>query len=306
MNLLVVGSVATDTVETPFGRVKNALGGSATYASVAASYFASPGIVGVVGKDFDRKYINLLRRRGVDLEGLQIDTSGKTFHWSGYYEGDMNQAHTRSTHLNVFESFNPVIPEGYRKAPFVLLGNIHPSLQLEVLSQVKKPRLVLCDTMNFWISSVPELLEKVFRKVDVICINDGEACQFCNCSSVPVAAKELLKLGPKRVIIKKGAHGVQLYGRDSFFSLPALPLRKVKDPTGAGDSFAGGAVGVLARAREIDENAFRRGLVAGTVMASYCVEDFSCRKTSRLKSADINKRALLIREYTRVPSFRLS
>jgi len=160
--------------------------------------------------------------------------------------------------------------------------------------------------MNFWISSVPELLEKVFRKVDVICINDGEACQFCNCSSVPVAAKELLKLGPKRVIIKKGAHGVQLYGRDSFFSLPALPLRKVKDPTGAGDSFAGGAVGLIARARKIDENAFRRGLVAGTVMASYCVEDFSCRKTSRLKSDDINIRASLIREYTRVPSFSLN
>jgi sugar/nucleoside kinase (ribokinase family) len=165
---------------------------------------------------------------------------------------------------------------------------------------------VLCDTMNFWISSVPDLLEKVFRKVDVICINDGEACQFCNVSSIPVAAKELLKLGPQRIIVKKGANGVQLFGKDSFFSLPALPLKKVKDPTGAGDSFAGGAVGCMAKGRTIDENSFRRGLVAGTIMASFCVEDFSCRRTSRLKQDDINGRAALVKEYTRIPSFRLA
>jgi sugar/nucleoside kinase (ribokinase family) len=305
MNLLIVGSVATDTIDTPFGCIKNGLGGSATYASVAASYFSSPGIVGVVGKDFERKHINLLKRKGVDLEGLQVDKSGKTFHWSGYYEGDMNVAHTRATKLNVFEHFKPTIPESYRKAPFVMLGNIHPALQLEVLAQVKKPKLVLCDTMNFWISSEPKLLEKVFRKVDVICINDGEACQFCNTSSLPAAASELLKLGAKRVIIKKGAHGVLLFGKNSFFALPAIPLRTVKDPTGAGDSFAGGAIGFLAGSRTIGEDTYRKSLAVGTVMASYCVENFSCRKTVNLKPTNINARLKLLREYSRLPAVRV-
>jgi len=306
MNLLIVGSVAIDTVETPSGIAERALGGSATYASIAASYFASPGIVGVVGNDFDKKHINLLKKMGVDLDGLQIDQSGKTFFWSGYYEGDMNQAHTRDTQLNVFEKFNPAIPDQYRDAPFVLLGNIHPALQLEVLKQVKRPQLVLCDTMNYWISSEPKLLEQVFRKVDVICINDGEACQFAGTTSLPAAAKQLLKLGAKRVIIKKGAHGVLLFGKDSYFGLPALPLLKVKDPTGAGDSFAGGVMGVMAKSRKIDENAFRKSLVAGTVMASYCVEDFSCRRTSRLNSSDLNKRAEQLKEAVRMPSFKLA
>lgn len=306
MNLLIVGSVATDTIDTPAGKVKNALGGSATYASVAASYFAKPGIVGVVGHDFEKKYINMLKRSGVDLLGLQIDKSGKTFHWSGYYEGDMNEAITRDTQLNVFERFQPVIPDAYRSAPFVLLGNIHPALQLEVLSQVKKPRLVLCDTMNFWIESAPKLLEKVFRKVDVICINDGEARQFCNTVSLPTAAAELLKLGPKMVIIKKGAHGVQLFGRKTFFSLPAMPLKKVVDPTGAGDSFAGGVVGCLARSRNLEENSFRKALVAGTVMASYCVEAFSCSKTSSLNQDKINLRAAQLKEFTRLPQVKFS
>lgn len=301
MNLLIVGSVATDTIKTPFGKVTRALGGSATYASIASSYFAKPGIVGVVGKDFDKKHINLLKRKGVDLEGLQIDKSGKTFHWAGYYEGDMNQAITIKTELNVFEKFNPIIPESYRKAPYVLLGNIHPALQLEVLSQVKKPKLTLCDTMNFWITSTPNLLEKVFRNVDIICINDGEACQFTNITSLPKAAKELLKLGARRVIIKKGAHGVQLFGKNSFFSLPALPLDVVKDPTGAGDSFAGGAMGWLAKSRSLSENSFRKALVVGTVMASYCVQDFSCKKTSRLKKTDITSRMKQLREAVRLP-----
>ena len=305
MKLLIVGSVATDTIETPLGNVKNALGGSATYASVAASYFTSPGIVGVVGKDFERKHITLLKRKNIDLEGLQIDKSGKTFHWSGYYEGDMNQAFTRKTSLNVFENFNPVIPESYRRAPYVLLGNIHPALQLEVLAQVKSPKLVLCDTMNFWITSEPKLLEKVFRKVDVICINDSEAYQFCKTALLPHAAKHLLKFGAKYVIIKKGLHGALLFGSNSFFALPSIPLLKVKDPTGAGDSFAGGALGYIARVNKITEDTFRKGLAAGTVMASYCVEDFSCRKTSLLRKSEINKRLAQLRRYTHVPAFKL-
>jgi len=299
MNLLIVGSVAYDTVETPFGKAEKALGGTATFGSVSASYFARPGIVGVVGNDFDRKHVNLLKRRGVDLEGLQVDSSGKTFHWSGYYEGDMNQAITRDTQLNVFESFTPVIPNSYRTAPFVFLGNILPDLQLEVLDQIRKPRLVLCDTMNFWIESQPDRLEKVFRRSDVICINDGEARQFCNTFSVPKAAKELLKLGATRVIIKLGGYGVRLYGKDSFFALPALPLANVKDPTGAGDTFAGGFIGRLAKSLTLNENAFRRALATGTVMASYCVQDFSCRKTASLKPADIEKRLTELKQITR-------
>ena len=216
MNLLIVGSVAYDTVETPFGKAEKALGGTATFGSVSASYFARPGIVGVVGNDFDRKHINMLKRRGIDLEGLQIYTSGKTFHWSGYYEGDMNQAITRDTQLNVFESFQPKLPESYRKAPFLFLGNILPGLQLEVLDQMKDPELILCDSMNLWIETQPKELEKVFRRSDVICINDGEARQFCNTSSIPKAAKELLKLGATRVIIKLGGYGVNNFGRKPF------------------------------------------------------------------------------------------
>ena len=218
----------------------------------------------------------------------------------------MNQAFTRKTHLNVFEKFNPIIPKTYQNAPCILLGNIHPALQLEVLKQVKNPKLVLCDTMNFWITSEPELLEQVFKKVDIICINDAEACQFCDTPSLPRAAAQLLKLGAKRVIIKKGAHGVLLFGKGSFFSLPAIPLTKVKDPTGAGDSFAGGTMGYLAKLGKTDENAFRKSLVIGIVMASYCVENFSCRKTSSLKKEDINKRINLLKDYTQIPSFKIS
>ncbi|MFH1739037.1 MAG: PfkB family carbohydrate kinase [bacterium] len=305
MNLLIVGSVAVDSIETPYGRADLVLGGSATYAAIAASYFASPGIVGVVGDDFARKHINLLKKRGIDLDGLQIEPGGKTFHWSGYYEGDMNQAHSRSTCLNVFESFHPRLPDRYRCAPFVLLGNIHPALQLEVLKQMESPRLILCDTMNLWIETEPKLLEQVFRRVDVVCINDGEAGQFCRTSSLPQAADRLLRLGPRRVIIKRGSHGVSIYGHNSFFSLPAVPLAKVKDPTGAGDSFAGGFIGRMARSRILDDNAFRRGLAAGTVMASFCVEDFSCRRTARLDNKNINTRAAALKESVRMPSIRL-
>lgn len=299
MNLLIVGSVAYDTVETPFGKAEKALGGTATFGSVSASYFAKPGIVGVVGNDFDRKHINMLKRRGVDLEGLQVDASGKTFHWSGYYEGDMNQAITRDTQLNVFETFTPTLPDSYRKAPFLFLGNILPGLQLEVLDQVKGPELVLCDSMNLWIETQPKELEKVFRRSDVICINDGEARQFCNTSSIPKAAKELLKLGAKRVIIKLGGYGVQLYGKNSFFALPALPLSNVKDPTGAGDTFAGGFIGRLAKSRSLNENAYRRALATGTVMASYCVQGFSCSKTANLRPTDIDKRLTELKQITK-------
>jgi len=298
MNLVIVGSVALDTLETPFGKVERVLGGTATHASIAASYFASPGIVGVVGGDFERRHINLLKRRGVDLEGLQVVPNGKTFHWSGYYEGDMNQAITRDTQLNVFESFSPAIPVSYRKAPFLFLGNIQPDLQLDVLDQMKKPRLVLCDTMNYWITSQPDRLEQVFRRSDVLCVNDTEARMFTGQSSLPKAAQQLLKLGPKRIIIKLGGYGVHLYGKRSFFALPALPLTNVKDPTGAGDTFAGGFLGSLPRSRRLDDQAFRRALAVGTVMGSYCVQDFSCRKTAALTSIAIKRRLADLRAIT--------
>jgi len=299
MNVLTVGSVAIDTVETPYGRLERALGGSATYASIAASFFAKTGLVAVVGGDFPRRYINLLKRRGVDLAGLQQIPDGKTFYWSGYYEGDMNQATTRETLLNVFESFNPAIPERYRNVPFVLLGNIHPALQLEVLEQMHRPRLVFCDTMNYWIQSEPKLLEKVFRKVQVVCINDGEACQFTGTSSLLSAAARLMKLGPRWIIIKKGAHGVHLYGPKNFFALPAIPLTKVLDPTGAGDTFAGAAIGHLAGARKLDENTLRKAVAVGTVMASYCVQDFRCRRTVRLTPKEIETRLRQLMSYVR-------
>ena len=301
IDLLLVGSVAYDSVETPFGTVERALGGSATYAAIAASYFCRPGIVAVVGRDFGSKHVNMLKKRGIDLEGLQKDMSGDTFFWAGHYKGDMNRAYTLTTQLNVFERFEPVIPESYRKAPFVLLANIHPALQLQVLDQVQKPKLVLCDTMNYWIESEPKLLTEVFKRVHVVCINEDEAYEFCRTSSLPKAAEQLMKLGPKHIIIKKGVHGVVMFGRNSFFSLPAIPLPVVKDPTGAGDSFAGGTLGRLAKARSNSDSSFRRALVAGTVMASHCVEDFSCRKTIKLTKKQIDSRTKQIRNYTRIP-----
>lgn len=298
MNLVIVGSVALDTVETPFGKVVRALGGTATFGSIAASYFSSPGIVGVVGGDFEQRHTNLLKRRGVDLEGLQIVPDRKTFHWSGYYEGDMNRAITKATHLNVFKTFRPIIPPEYRRAPFLFLGNIQPDLQLDVLRQMKKPKVVLCDTMNYWIESQPARLERVFRRSDVICVNDAEARQFTGCESLPKAARNLLKLGPRRVIIKLGGYGVQMYGKDSFFALPALPLTKVKDPTGAGDTFAGGFIGSLVQADRLDEHAYRRALAIGTVMASFCVQDFSCRGTANLTRFAIRRRLASLRALT--------
>ena len=303
MDVLVVGSVALDSVETPHGALDRGLGGAATYASVAASYFATPAVVAVVGGDFPDEHLEVFRKRGINLDGLQIEPEGKTFHWAGAYDGDMSVAQTRVTELNVFEGFHPAIPESHRAIPYVLLGNIAPALQLSVLEQMRAPRLTLCDTMNFWIASAPRDLEQVFRKVDVICINEDEARDFCNVRTVPQAARELLKLGAKRVIIKKGSSGVVIYGPDSFFALPAFPLETVLDTTGAGDSFAGGFMGAMARWNEDSDDAYRRGLMAGVTLASFCVEDFSCRRTAALTDGDIRDRIALLKAYTRVPEF---
>jgi sugar/nucleoside kinase (ribokinase family) len=290
MGVLIVGSVALDSVRTPFGEVHGALGGSATYASLAASLFGPVGIVGIVGDDFPGDYAKLLRRHGVDLDGLEVVKGGKTFHWSGYYEYDMNQAFTTSTCVNVFENFHPRIPERYRSSEFLFLGNIDPELQLEVLEQMKGTRQVICDTMNFWISSKREALTPVLKKCDVILMNDGEARQYCDTPNLQKAARELLKLGASRVVIKKGEHGCLMFGRNGFFAAPAYPLEIVKDPTGAGDTFAGGLIGWLARCRNCSETNFRRAIIVGSALASFTVEDFSVERLVRLRRDDLVER----------------
>jgi len=305
MDVVIVGSVALDSIETPSGAVERALGGSATYASIAASYFARAGVVGVVGGDFPHKHIATLRKRGVDLEGLEIIAGGKTFFWRGRYEADLNERTTLETQLNVFETFSPKMPASYRRCPFLLLGNIHPELQMHVLGQVERPRLVLCDTMNLWIDTALKPLRRLLRRVDILCVNDGEACQLSGKTSVTAAAEWLLKAGPRRVIVKRGSHGCSMFGRQSFFSIPACPVRRPADPTGAGDSFAGGFLGYLASCGRTDESALRQALVVGAVMASFCVEGFSVGSLLRLKRADVAARCRALHRAVQFEPIRL-
>jgi len=295
--LLIVGSVALDSVRTPFGEVKEALGGSATYAAYAASFFApSIRLVGVVGEDFPKEHIGLLKSRGIHVEGLQ-QTKGKTFRWAGAYEYDLNDAHTLATELNVFETFKPDIPDAYRKSDFVFLANIDPDLQLSVLDQAEKPKLVACDTMNLWIMSKPDALKKVLKRVDFLFINDGEARQFANTPSLVKAGRILQSWGPKFVVIKKGEHGALLFGTNSFFSAPAVPVEEVYDPTGAGDSFAGGFLGYIAReGGEISEPNLRRAVVYGTAMASFTVEKFSLERLKTLSIDQLDARIRMLKE----------
>jgi len=305
MDVVIVGSVALDSIETPSGSVERALGGSATYASIAASYFAPVGVVGVVGGDFSKEHIAALRKRGVDLEGLEIIPDGKTFFWAGRYRANLNERDTLETQLNVFETFSPNLPPSYRKRPFLLLGNIHPELQMNVLEQVERPRLVLCDTMNLWIATALEPLRRLLRRVDVLCVNDGEARQLSGQTSIPAAAEWLLKAGPRHVIVKRGEHGCSIYGRRGSFSIPACAVRRPVDPTGAGDSFAGGFLGYLAARGRTDEATFRQALVAGSVMASYCVEGFSVGKMLRLTMSQIGGRCLELHRATQFEPIRL-
>lgn len=302
MTVLVVGSLALDHVRTPFGEVKEALGGSCSYASVSASYFADVALVGVVGHDFPQDHVDLFNSRGIDTHGMEVDPSGQTFRWSGYYEYDMNQAHTLETALNVFASFRPRIPDTLRQAPFVMLGNIDPDLQLEVLDQMKGPRLSLVDTMNFWIEGKPETLLKVLQKCDVVLLNDAEARQLCDTPNLQRAAQQLMKMGIGRVIIKKGEHGCLMFSGKDYFSAPAFPLEVVKDPTGAGDTFAGGFIGYLAGAPRLDEVTFRQAVIVGTAMASFTVEEFSLQRIATLKPGDIIHRCEQLRNQTLFPS----
>jgi sugar/nucleoside kinase (ribokinase family) len=289
MSVLVVGSVALDTVETPHGKKEEALGGSAVYFSVSCANFAPVSLVAVVGKDFPAGYRAILEEKGVDLAGLQV-VEGETFRWGGAYSRDMNEAVTRFTCLNVFQDFHPVLPALYAGSDFVFLANIAPELQLEVLSQVRRPRLRVGDTMNLWIECKRDKVIEVASRLDVFILNDAEARMLTGETNLLRAAGEILEMGPKVVVIKKGEHGAILVSRNDIFSLPGLPLEKVIDPTGAGDSFAGGFVGSLARRRRITARALREALVYGSVMASFNVEDFSLNRLRRVGSDDIRAR----------------
>ena len=299
MSIVVVGSVALDSVETPFGKVENALGGSATYFSVAASFFTKGiKLVGIVGDDFPQEHIDFLRGRGIDTAGLER-VSGKTFHWSGRYGDNLNVAETLSTELNVFEKFAPKLPSSFRNAEYVFLANINPELQMDVLRQVKNTKLVVCDTMNLWISTRKTELLETIKHVDIFVLNDAEARQLTGESNVSKAAKEILDYGPDRVIIKKGEHGAITFTKTTYFSSPAYPLENLSDPTGAGDTFAGGFLGYLASAGNFSESDIRKAIVYGTVLASFDVEGFSLDRQRSLTRDEIESRFAEMREATR-------
>ena len=289
MGILVIGSVAFDSIETPFGKVDEVLGGSATYFSTSASFFTDVSLVAVVGEDFPVEHRQMLIDRGVDLAGLQ-SAPGQTFRWKGRYGFDLNEAHTLDTQLNVFESFKPEIPESYKNAEYVFLANIDPELQLEVLKQVENPKLIACDTMNFWIDGKREALIETLKHVDVLLINEGEARQLADEPNLRKAAQAILGMGPKSLVIKRGEYGVIMFTEHSIFSAPAYPLEEVFDPTGAGDTFAGGFIGYLASTRNFSDANIRQAVVFGSVMASFTVESFSLDRLKELQYKEIEDR----------------
>ena len=298
MSLLITGSIALDSVKTPIEEHHDLLGGSASYASVAASFFTSVNLVGIVGTDFPRPYLDLFQKHGINLAGLQI-ADGKTFRWSGEYEWDLNQRRTLSVCLNVFETFQPNLPEHYRAAPYVFLANISPQLQLHVLAQVKQPKFIVADTMDLWINIAKEPLLELLKKIDCLILNESEARELMKETSLIKAGKALLKLGPKFVCIKKGEHGCLLFGHDLFFSAPAYPLEDIHDPTGAGDCFAGAFAGYLANADNINHDTLRKAVIYGSVIASYNVEAFSLGRLQTLTQEDIASRYEAFRQLSR-------
>jgi sugar/nucleoside kinase (ribokinase family) len=289
MALLVVGSVALDSLETPFGRREDVLGGSASYFSVCASFFGPTRMVAVVGEDFPEEHVRFFASRGVDLGGL-VRRPGRTFRWKGKYEFDLNTAHTLDTQLNVFAEFRPELPAHYRDSEYVFLGNIDPDLQRAVLDQVRAPRFVACDTMNFWISSKRESLLQTLRRVDMLFVNDAEARQLAGEHNVVKAAKRILGMGPRSVVVKRGEYGALFFSGDEVFAASAYPLQAVFDPTGAGDSFAGGFMGYVARCRREDHGTLRRAIVLGSVLASFTVEQFSLERLRNLGPEEIRAR----------------
>jgi len=297
MSILVVGSVAFDSVETPFGKAEKVLGGSASFFSVAASFFVPVNLVGVVGSDFGEKERAAFAGRDIDLAGLEV-ADGLTFHWGGKYSFDLNSRDTLFTDLNVFQSFKPKIPAAYRQSKQVFLGNIDPELQRDVLDQVDTPDLVACDTMNFWISGRLEELKKTLARVDTLLINDAEARQLSGEWNLVKAARAIRGMGPKTLVLKKGEHGVIMFTEQGAFAAPAYPLEEVFDPTGAGDTFAGGFLGYLAGAPARDEATLRRAVVMGSTLASFCVEAFSLDRLLRLTRAEIDERFRLFKRLT--------
>lgn len=298
MNIVVVGSIAFDDVVTEKKTVKNAIGGSALYFAAAASHFASVSMVGVVGDDFPLDELSFLKERGVDLGGIEVVKGGKTFRWGGRYEVDMNKRRTTLLELNVFESFTPVLSEKDRKSPFVFLGNIDPDLQLDVYRQMDSPRFVAADTIECYLQNKPDRFRQVLEHVDLLIVNDSEALLFTGASSILTAARELLKMGPRYVIVKKGEHGSFLVSEDMFFTVPAYPIEHVVDPTGAGDSYAGGVMGYIARKGTIDHQTVKEAVVYGGLVASFLVEGFSLDTLKTLTTERLDDRMRRFRDMT--------
>lgn len=302
MSLIVVGSMAFDTIETPFGKSDRIVGGAATYISWSASNFTRPIYqISVVGGDFPWEEMELLEARGVDMEGVQVRENEKSFFWSGRYHLDMNTRDTLETQLNVLGTFRPVVPDSYQDCEFLMLGNLAPSVQLSVISQIKnRPRMIVLDTMNFWMESAMPDLEKVLKKIDVLLVNDSEARQLSGQYSLVTAARSIMSMGPKYLIIKKGEHGALLFFEDKVFFAPALPLEVVFDPTGAGDTFAGGFIGHLARVKDVSFESMKAAIIVGSAMASFCVEKFGPTRLKELTKEDIDQR---IRGFKDIMSF---
>lgn len=298
MSLLVVGSMAFDAIETPFGKSDKIIGGAATYIAWSASNFTkSVKVISVVGGDFPKADLQALESRGVVLEGVQVKEGEKSFFWSGKYHMDMNTRDTLETQLNVLGDFNPVVPQSYQDCQFLMLGNLAPSVQLQVIEQMKsKPRLVVLDTMNFWMSIALDDLKKVLQKIDVLLVNDSEARELSGEYSLVKAAKKIMQMGPHYLIIKKGEHGALLFHEDNVFYAPALPLEDVFDPTGAGDTFAGGFIGHIARTKDVSYENMKTAIIVGSAMASFCVEKFGIQRLTELTKGDIDRRILQFQE----------
>ena len=305
MSVLVVGTVAFDAIETPFGKTDKIVGGAATYICLSSSFFTKKlNLVSVVGEDFPNDAIQMLKDKSVDTEGLQIKKGEKTFFWSGKYHNDMNTRDTLDTQLNVLENFDPIVPEKFQESEFLMLGNLMPSVQKKVLDQMKKrPKLVVLDTMNFWMDLFMDDLKEALKEVDVLTINDEEARQLSGEYSLVKAAKVILAMGPKYLIIKKGEHGALLFNNNEVFFAPALPLEEVFDPTGAGDSFAGGFIGYLAQTNDVSFENMKRAVINGSAMASFCVEKFGTQKLTEINQDDVDAR---INEFVNLVKFDIA
>ncbi|MEZ4801430.1 MAG: PfkB family carbohydrate kinase [Gelidibacter sp.] len=298
--LVIVGTVAFDAIETPFGKTDKILGGAATFIGLAASQFnVDAAVVSVVGGDFPQEYLDLLSGKHIDISGIEIVKEGKTFFWSGKYHNDMNTRDTLVTELNTLADFNPIVPEDYKDAEVVMLGNLHPNIQMGVLEQMtKKPKMVILDTMNFWMDCALEELKSVIKKIDVLTINDEEARQLTGEYSLVVAARKIHGMGPKYVVIKKGEHGALLFHNENVFYAPALPLEEVFDPTGAGDTFAGGFAGYLAKTEDFSFDNMKSAVIYGSTLASFCVERFGTERMEKLEHKEVHKRLQQFKQLT--------